>query len=86
MDGRQVAIKWLKPDAVGPCDREIEIAEYFLGQNHPHVIGILDVGRDKISGDLFLVMERAQQSIVALPMHHAATQRIVRSIAKFSLM
>lgn len=64
-DGRLVAIKRLKVDAVGPVGREMELAGYFLGHSHPHVIGIFDVGQDTATGDVFIVMERAQQREVA---------------------
>jgi eukaryotic-like serine/threonine-protein kinase len=62
-DGRTVAIKRLHIDRLGVTSREIEVAKFLLGHTHPHVIGMLDVGRDSATDAIFLVMERAQQSL-----------------------
>jgi serine/threonine-protein kinase len=43
--------------------RELELAEYLQGHDHPHVIPILDVGRDAGSGQDFIVMALAEQSL-----------------------
>jgi hypothetical protein len=66
--------------------RELNIAEYLLGHNHPHVIPILDAGRDASTGDDFIVMAQAQQSLQdlvdkAAPLAEADALEIIDAIA-----
>lgn len=56
-----VAIKRLHLNA--KSSRELEIADFLLHHNHPHVIPIYAAGIDETSGQYFIVMARADQSL-----------------------
>jgi eukaryotic-like serine/threonine-protein kinase len=62
-DGKPVAIKRIHSNKQNSAVRELDIAEYLLGHSHPHIIPILDAGRDSASGDDFIVMPQAIQSL-----------------------
>jgi serine/threonine protein kinase len=58
-----VAIKKLHVGQTENASREVQVAKSLLGHTHPHVIGLLDIGVDSSSGAIFLVMEKAEQSL-----------------------
>src|SRR4051812_47224652 len=62
-DGKLVAVKRLHLEAQGYSSRELKIADFLLGHEHPHVIPILDVGFDSDSVRYYIVMARADQSL-----------------------
>jgi eukaryotic-like serine/threonine-protein kinase len=85
-DGKPVAIKRIHADQQQVSRRELDIAAYLLGHNHPHVIPILDAGRDGISGNNFIVMAQADGSLQDLvdrsaPLPEADALAIIDAIA-----
>jgi serine/threonine-protein kinase len=60
-DGQDVAIKRFHNEGGG--DREITVARSLMGRDAENVIPILDVGHDSDSGDDFIVMPIAQESL-----------------------
>jgi serine/threonine protein kinase len=85
-DGKPVAVKQIHREKQHRAVRELNIAEYLLGHNHPHVIPILDAGRDASTGDDFIVMAQAQQSLQdlvdkAAPLAEANALEIIDAIA-----
>jgi serine/threonine protein kinase len=62
-NGNEVAVKRVRLEQQVYSTRELKIAEFLLGHDHPHVIPILDAGMDDASGLNFIVMARADQSL-----------------------
>ncbi len=62
-DGTAVAVKRIFSAAGPHAGRELQLAEYLLGQKIPHVIPILDAGFDSASGHYYIVMARADMSL-----------------------
>jgi eukaryotic-like serine/threonine-protein kinase len=58
-----VAVKRLHLQTQQHAARELEIADFLTGHNHPHVIPIYAAGKDVSSGQHFIVMARANQSL-----------------------
>lgn len=59
----RLAIKKLYLSAANAAHRELKIADELAGRTLRHVIPILDSGEDASSGDYFIVMARASQSL-----------------------
>jgi tRNA A-37 threonylcarbamoyl transferase component Bud32 len=61
--GRLVAVKVLRPDALGNAERRerfLREARAASALNHPHIVTLHDVGHDPADGRDFLVMEYAE--------------------------
>jgi len=61
--GNLVAVKRLHLSAEEHAGREMQIAEYLTGHEHPHVIPIYAAGKDEITGHYFIVMAKAEKSL-----------------------
>jgi len=62
--GQQVAIKRLKVTAGEAAHRELKIADELGGKSFRHVLDILDSGEDSEGGGYFVVMPRAERSLL----------------------
>ena len=62
-DQKIVAIKRIFQEAPHSGQRELDIAESFIGKNFDHVISIFDTGIDKKTDRYFIVMEKADFSL-----------------------
>lgn len=81
-----VAVKRLHIKTQEHSARELEIAEYLTGHDHPHIIPIYAAGKDVSSNQYFIVMARANQSLEDLiessaPIPEEATLEILTAIA-----
>lgn len=65
LDGNEVAVKKIHPHIASAAHRELQIAHELVQSTHEHVIPILDAGQDSDSGDLFVVMAFATDSLAA---------------------
>ena len=63
--GNEVAIKKLHVSADDAAHRELRIAEELKGRALKHVIPFIDSGEDADTGDYFLVMPKADESLQA---------------------
>jgi len=63
--GNEVAIKKLHVSAADAAHRELRIAEELKGRALKHVIPFIDSGEDADTGDYFLVMPKADESLQA---------------------
>lgn len=70
-DGDDVAVKKIHPHIASAAHRELRIAHELVRSTHEHVISILDAGQDSDSGDLFVVMVLATDSLAAAIEAHA---------------
>jgi len=61
--GNPVAVKRLHLKDVEHAGREMQIAEYLTGHEHPHVIPIYAAGKDEKTGHYFIVMAKADKSL-----------------------
>jgi serine/threonine-protein kinase len=81
-----VAVKRLHLETQEHAARELEIADFLTAHNHPHIIPIYAAGKDVLSGQQFIVMARANQSLENLiessaPIPEEATLEVVTAIA-----
>jgi eukaryotic-like serine/threonine-protein kinase len=63
-DGRPVAVKRLHMTAADAAHRELRIAAELAGRRLSHVIPVFDAGEDAGSGHYFVVMARAERSLL----------------------
>jgi hypothetical protein len=61
--GNPAAVKRLHLKDVEHAGREMQIAEYLTGHEHPHVIPIYAAGKDEGTGNYFVVMAKADKSL-----------------------
>lgn len=81
-----VAVKRLHIKTQDHAARELEIADYLTGHDYPHIIPIFAAGKDTLSGQHFIVMARANQSLADLiansaPIPEEATLEVISAIA-----
>lgn len=62
-DGSPVAVKKIRPVSPGLATGEIKVARRLMEVHPDHVIPILDAGHDVHSGDRYIVMPRAEESL-----------------------
>jgi len=62
-DGTSVAIKRIRRVTPGLGTGEVKIARALMSRDMDHVIPILDAGKDPLTGDNFVVMPRADESL-----------------------
>lgn len=70
-DGSPVAVKRIFLQKSELAARELEISEYFVGHDFPHVVPILDVGYDETSERFYIVMARADMNLQEMIERHA---------------
>ena len=62
-DGSAVAVKRIRRVTPGLATGEIKVARKLMTQHPEHVIPILDAGNDAVTGDHFIVMPLADESL-----------------------
>ncbi|MEO8362333.1 MAG: serine/threonine-protein kinase [Vicinamibacteria bacterium] len=62
-EGEHVAVKRIKRVTAGLATSEVRIARSLMARPSAHVIPILDAGIDSLTGDHFIVMPRADESL-----------------------
>jgi len=62
-DGQEVAVKKLHLSAADAAHRELRIGDEFKGRSFEHIVPVIDKGEDADTGDLFVVMPKAERSL-----------------------
>jgi len=62
-DGTPVAVKRIRRVTPGLATGEVRVAKALMTRNTAHVIQVLDAGNDAHTGDHFIVMPRAEESL-----------------------
>lgn len=61
--GEEIAVKKLHLSAADAAHRELHIADELKGRAFEHVVPFIDAGEDADTGDYFLVMPKAEESL-----------------------
>src|SRR6266540_2018972 len=62
-NGEDIAVKKLHLSAADAAHRELRIADELRGRSFVHVVPFIDAGEDADTGDYFVVMPKADESL-----------------------